>query len=70
MQTLEMIERKHILFALATCNFNITRTAKELDIGLRTLQRKLKKFGYDPHSMKLDQWLYAQPIEGYSHYEG
>jgi len=38
------IEKRHILQALDLCGGNRTRTAKILNIGLRTLQRKLKLF--------------------------
>ena len=62
MRALAVVEQQHILFALATCDFNLTRTAKELDIGLRTLQRKLRKYGYDPHSMQIREWIFSQPV--------
>lgn len=41
---LEAIEKEVILATLRYCNYNRTKTAKMLGIGLRTLQRKLKKY--------------------------
>lgn len=43
--TLADIEREFILWALEEHKYNRTHTAKALGIGLRTLQRKLKKYG-------------------------
>jgi DNA-binding NtrC family response regulator len=45
--TLEEVERRHILAAYDALGRNKTRTARALDIGLHTLQRKLKAFGVD-----------------------
>lgn len=41
---LEDVEREHILQVLERLNYNRTRTAKALKIGLKTLQRKLIKW--------------------------
>jgi hypothetical protein len=38
------IEREAILAALNSNNWNRTHTAKQLNIGLRTLQRKIKRY--------------------------
>lgn len=38
------IEKYHILMALDRHQYNRTKTAKVLGIGLRTLQRKLKQY--------------------------
>jgi DNA-binding NtrC family response regulator len=43
--TLAEVERRHILAAYEALGRNKTRTARSLDIGLHTLQRKLKAFG-------------------------
>jgi DNA-binding NtrC family response regulator len=43
--TLAEVERRHILAAYEALGRNKTRTARALDIGLHTLQRKLKAFG-------------------------
>lgn len=43
-RTLEQVEREHILSVLTLLEGNKTRTAKALKIGIRTLQRKLKKY--------------------------
>jgi DNA-binding NtrC family response regulator len=43
--TLAEMERRHILAAYEAHGRNKTRTARALDIGLHTLQRKLKAFG-------------------------
>lgn len=43
--TLEQVEKAHILMVLAVKNDNRTHTARALNIGIRTLQRKLKKYG-------------------------
>ena len=42
---LDDIERIVILETLKSKGFNRTHTAKSLGIGIRTLQRKLKKYG-------------------------
>jgi len=41
---LEDVEREYILAAVETAGGNRTRAAAELDIGLATLKRKLKKY--------------------------
>jgi DNA-binding NtrC family response regulator len=46
-ETLDEIERRHILAAYAAFGRNKTRAARALDIGLHTLQRKLKAYGAD-----------------------
>lgn len=40
--TLHDVEREHIRRTLSDCDGNISRTARELGINRRTLQRKLK----------------------------
>jgi DNA-binding NtrC family response regulator len=45
--TLEDVERRHILATYQALGRNKTRTARVLDIGLHTLQRKLKACGVD-----------------------
>ena len=45
--TLEEVERAHIVSAYEGMGRNKTRTARVLDIGLHTLQRKLKAAGVD-----------------------
>ncbi len=47
-QTMEEIERRAILTALAQTGGNRTRAAEVLGIGLRTLQRKLKDYRLAP----------------------
>ena len=42
--SLRDIEKSVILETLKSQNFNRTRTAKVLGIGIRTLQRKLKQY--------------------------
>lgn len=42
--TLRDIERQVIIETLKQQRFNRTRTAKVLEIGIRTLQRKLKQY--------------------------
>ena len=39
------VERQHILMMLDMCDGNRTATAAVLEIGLRTLQRKLRRYG-------------------------
>ena len=41
---LKEVEKLHILKTLEELNGNRTHTAKALGIGIRTLQRKLKKY--------------------------
>ncbi len=43
--TLEAVEETFICKTLAELGGNRTKTAKQLEIGIRTLQRKLKKYG-------------------------
>jgi two-component system, NtrC family, response regulator HydG len=45
-QSLDEMERSHILRVLESCNFNQTRTAEILDIDRVTLHHKLKKYGW------------------------
>jgi DNA-binding NtrC family response regulator len=42
--TMDQIQRREILAALNRTGGNRTQAAEELDIGLRTLQRKLKEY--------------------------
>ena len=46
-RTLAEVERQTILEAVARSGGNRTRAAQALGIGLRTIQRKLKEYGYD-----------------------
>lgn len=47
--TLAAGEREHIMYVFTfLCGKNRTETAKHLDIGVRTLQRKLKLYGVPP----------------------
>ncbi len=46
MQTFTEMEKNLLLARLYELNGNVTRTARSLDIGIRTLQRKLKSYGY------------------------
>jgi hypothetical protein len=48
MRTLKEIEDITIITRLMACKFNITGTAKSLGIGVRTMQRKLHRLGYEP----------------------
>jgi len=41
-------EKKHILLVLELSGGNRSLTARRLDIGIRTLQRKLKTYGVQP----------------------
>jgi len=45
-QTLEDVERAHILKVLEECGGNQTRAAEKLDIDRVTLYNKLKKYGW------------------------
>lgn len=45
--TLSEVEKRTILATLEACGGNRTRAAQVLGIGLRTIQRKLREFGYD-----------------------
>jgi ActR/RegA family two-component response regulator len=42
--TLDDVCAKHVIHTLTCLKYNKTQTAKALDIGLRTLQRNLKKW--------------------------
>lgn len=46
--TLANIEKKHILLVLELSKGNRSLTARRLDVGVRTLQRKLKTYGVKP----------------------
>jgi DNA-binding NtrC family response regulator len=49
-QSLEEIEKAHILRTLESCSWNQSRTAEVLDIDRVTLHHKLKKYGWSrPH---------------------
>lgn len=39
------VEKAHILYAYHVCKNNKTHTAKALGVGVRTVMRKLKKWG-------------------------
>lgn len=43
--TLADVEKRHILAVFEGCDRSVTRTAEKLDIGLRTVQRKLASYG-------------------------
>ena len=45
-QSLDEMERAHILRVLESCNYNQTRTAEILEIDRVTLHHKLKKYGW------------------------
>ena len=45
-QSLDEMEKSHILRVLESCSFNQTRTAEILDIDRVTLHHKLKKYGW------------------------
>lgn len=47
--TIEIIVREHILTVYRANGYNKTQVAKILGIGLRTLQRKLRKYEKDGH---------------------
>ena len=49
--TLAEIEKQVILETLKRQNFNRTRAARVLGIGIRTLQRKLKQYRQDAAGM-------------------
>ena len=44
---MEEVERKYILETLEANGGNKSRAAKQLDIGLKTLYRKLQKYGVE-----------------------
>lgn len=52
--SLRDIEKSVILETLKCQNFNRTRTAKTLGIGIRTLQRKLKQYRESDNTLMLD----------------
>lgn len=43
-ESLELIEKRHILWVLARCNGNRTAAAKRLGISIRTIRNKLKAY--------------------------
>jgi DNA-binding NtrC family response regulator len=45
--SMEAMERELIRNALVECGGNRTRAARVLRIGVRTLQRKIKRYGLD-----------------------
>jgi DNA-binding NtrC family response regulator len=47
-RTFKEIEKQIIIDRLVTENGNMTKTAQSLDLGLRTVQRKLRSYGYSP----------------------
>ena len=49
--SMEEMECRLIRDALATCGGNRTRAARVLQIGVRTLQRKIKRYGLDREGM-------------------
>jgi len=51
--TLAEVERNHILTVLELTKGNRTKAAQVLDIGVRTIQRKLKEYGVPPRT---NQW--------------
>jgi DNA-binding NtrC family response regulator len=52
--TLEDTQREHIRRALASNNWNYTRTSKQLGIGRTTLWRKVKKYNLKPETIVSD----------------
>lgn len=46
-KTMEEVEKEHIFKTLKMCNNNKTYTAKKLNIGRRTLIRKLQSWGIE-----------------------
>jgi transcriptional regulator of acetoin/glycerol metabolism len=46
------IERAYILETLRQLNWNKTQAAKQLDIGLKTLYRKIEKYGFSAEEAK------------------
>lgn len=52
---LREIERIVILETLKQKNFNRTHTARALGIGIRTLQRKLKRYGASDWGLKANK---------------
>lgn len=43
--SLKDLERRIILTRMVECKGNVSHSAKSLDIGIRTLQRKLHQYG-------------------------
>ena len=58
---LREIERIVILETLKQKSFNRTHTARALGIGIRTLQRKLKRYGASDWGLKT--WKAASPVD-------
>jgi len=50
---LHEIERREALRAVALCNGNIADAAKALNIGKKTLYKKLSRWGYSVHNRQL-----------------
>lgn len=44
-KTLAEIEKNHIIEVLSKCNGNKTKTAKSLDISIKTLYNKMHEYG-------------------------
>jgi len=57
--TWERLEKQYFLYVLALNNGNRTQTAKTLDMSLRTLQRKLRKWRVPHGSTKT--WRTGNP---------
>ena len=55
--TLEDIEQSVIMQTLIQRDFNRTHAARDLGIGLRTLQRKIKKYRESVSMEKKKEWL-------------
>lgn len=55
--TLEDIEQAVIMQTLIRVDFNRTHAARALGIGLRTLQRKIKKYRESASMEKKKEWL-------------
>ncbi len=52
-QSLDEMERSHILRVLESCSFNQTRAAEILDIDRVTLHHKLKKYGWSRPTVEI-----------------
>lgn len=64
---LKEIERVVILETLKSQNFNRTHAARVLGIGIRTLQRKLKKYGVPDIGLKMDDDIVEEKmVSGFS----
>ncbi|WP_147564752.1 sigma-54-dependent Fis family transcriptional regulator [Clostridium tyrobutyricum] len=46
-QTMEQIEKEHIIKALKYCNGNVVKASKLIDVGKSTLYRKIKRYNLD-----------------------